>query len=1110
MGFEIPQTLIDEITKGRASLLLGAGASREANFPSAEELSDHLATKAGASYSTILAGQPLDAVAQHLYFQPGYGKQWVRQQIIDLFDSKHREVKRPPSHAHETMTKIRWRTIFTTNYDRLVEIAYDSSSQGVQRLLPIYAPDPQILRHETDVVRFIKLNGSVDEAARNSTHELVLTFAEQQDAYSRNEAFYNLLREEAIHGPIIFVGFRFVHPGSYIPGSSPEFQQLRDLLRAMGPAARWHYCVNPFDPSLPTAKTTSNTFYANQVAVINATFGEFLDALTAQLKVPIIPLVNRPPIVVPVGQKSLKIEAEEYGRDKRHFEILGTHLEELTPPSVAKSLNGHETWASFLQGHLIRRLCKNDIYTAILSTTRNAPQIFFLSAPPGWGKTFLLRDIAVDFYRAKRPVLWLNPHSVLEVDGGGKNPITLGKWDSLRIDHIISMIADAAANQNEDATPIIIADNCPERAKEVLALFRDLTSNSRSFVLIFSVRDNEFDSLVDEYPLLKKARQFRPIEHYDSKEEVRELIDFCTQHRIATIEDPAQREVVAQRIISEEANTALILALQVIFDKNHRPFSEIVKDFWQSLQNESARKLVLRVASLHRFGSAFSPRLYSLLRTFSPHNQAEVLKVYRECLDKSILFERIDQEEPCVYTLHSLVAEHIVKVSESNAIEIDNELIGVIKCMTGNARDLEIIRQMLKSITDYEINLSSEEKTTNLLLAAADSTNFDWVVCQQIAKYLVQRDVHESALAFVERALESNPDHAPLHHTKGNVLKRWGVQFLKEGEIDQARSKFEEARQCFAISRIRREADEYGYVTHLDMVLYLLDREKNEFQKANLLAEGVQLYNEGIRSVPKDQFKFLLEERFQRTFDLTGETTNELCSTIEEALALGKSSVYAAAFLADQFYNRGEYVHAIQILQKQRQVNDRGILAWIKEAELNAREGDFSEAAKCIDSARRRENAAENAEALWSLMYWNVLVATARENFQEAREASIRLANSGFFSKLFSRQFFPRGYIWKEAARIVKPENRSFKEHAKIWSGRIERIRAGDRYGQIALTNIIGETFNIDFNPRYFSRGDLRRGDRVEFVITILPNRLRADDVNSKPFLNTIDDLFVR
>ena len=88
------------------------------------------------------------------------------------------------------MTKVKWRTIFTTNYDRLIEIAYDATPDCIQRVLPIYTPDLQIHRHVENVVRLVKLNGSVDEAARNSSHELVLTFADQQEARSRNSEFY--------------------------------------------------------------------------------------------------------------------------------------------------------------------------------------------------------------------------------------------------------------------------------------------------------------------------------------------------------------------------------------------------------------------------------------------------------------------------------------------------------------------------------------------------------------------------------------------------------------------------------------------------------------------------------------------------------------------------------------------------------------------------------------------------------------------------------------------------------------------------------------------------------------------------------------------------------
>jgi hypothetical protein len=117
------------------------------------------------------------------------------------------------------------------------------------------------------------------------------------------------------------------------------------------------------------------------------------------------------------------------------------------------------------------------------------------------------------------------------------------------------MINEKAKEQSlteGEGVPIIISDNCPERVEEVLSLFRYLTNNNRSFVLVMAVRANEFDSIIEYHPLLKKSRAFRPEGSYDSREEVRALIDFCSQHQVATIEDTAQKEIVAQRIIVDE------------------------------------------------------------------------------------------------------------------------------------------------------------------------------------------------------------------------------------------------------------------------------------------------------------------------------------------------------------------------------------------------------------------------------------------------------------------------------------------------------------------------------------------------------------------------------
>lgn len=1104
---DIPQPLVEAVSKGRATLFLGAGASKEAGFPSSEQIAAFLTEQAGAQNSKLLSGQKLDSVADYLYIEPGYGPQWVNEKIIRYFEQFHKTVKRPPSPAHQIMTKVRWRTLFTTNYDRLIEISYDSNPDCVQRLLPVYRPDPQTLRHEEDVVRLIKLNGSVDEAARSSSHKLVVTFADQQNAHSYNGLFYSLLKEEAVNGPIVFVGFSFTHPGAYEKASSPEFFALLELLKEIGPAARWHYCVTPLDESSADSKLLKRKLQANQIEVINADFGQFMESLFNHLTSPPSSLEKRPPIIVPVGSVGISIPAEDYSKDKRHFDVIGHHLATEPSPSVSESLNGYENWMSFFNKHFIERACKKDLLRKLQTCFDEAPGIMAFVASPGWGKTFLLRDIAIELFQKGRTVIWLNPNSTIEIQATLKEPIVVGTWDIRRIDALVGMINDKAREASlpdDETAPLIVSDNCSERSEEALTLFRYLASNNRRFVLSLAFRDNEFKALSQQHPLLKRCKMFKPEGTYNSSDEIRTLIDFCTQHHVALIETPAQKEAVVQSIVQSEAETAIILALQIIFDKQHRPFTEIVKSVWQSIKNEHAKRLVLRVASLHRFGSNFYPRLYSVLNTFPSHVQFEILEAYKECCKEGVLFEEMEDGEPCVRTLHSLVAEKIAEIAKTRT-EVDDELLLLCERMTShNLRDLELVRHLLKQINDYTISLSSEERVEKLFNIAVESTSNDWVVCQQFSKYLLKRGEFEFAFAWANRALEKNPDNAALQHHKGNVLRRWGMKLKEERHDKEADEKFQEARKYFTLSRVGSMPTEYGYVTHLDMLLYLINN-SNEHERTSLIAEGAQIYKEGVRVVPEDSYNLLLEDRF-RIFDLQGDAVGKLCEKIEKAVEQGRSSVYGIAFLADNVYRKGDYEGAIKKLQEQRKRFDESVLLWVKEAEFHAREGNFSDAAKCLHSARTREKNAEHVMVLWSMLYWNLITSFVIEDYKEARIMAGGLVKTG----VMPRQRLPRGYIWKESAKKVRPNERNLKLHARIWLGRIESIQIGGRYGRIELTNPVGDTFNLDFSPKYFSQRNLRTGDFVKFAVAIHPYGLEAVSEDTKPFFNTTDDVFVK
>lgn len=1111
MEIELPQALVDDVAKGRATLFLGAGASREADFPDSGMIAEFLVEKAGEKLKEMLNGQPLDMVADFLYSEPGYGQQWVRRKIIEFFDRFHKSVKHPPSTAHQLVTRIRWSTIFTTNYDRLGEISYYSNPACVQRLLPFYFPDPQVLRREEDTVRFIKLNGSVDEAERNSSHNLVVTFADQQNSLSYNALFYNLLREEAINGPIVFVGFSFTHPGAHAKASSPEYQLLESLLREVGPAARWHYYVAPFDKADVETKLVLRKLKANNIVPINSSFGQFMDALFKRLTSPPIPLVKRPPILIKVGNTSITIQADDYAKDKRHFELIGRHLAVDPAPPVAKSLNGFENWSSFYNKHFIERAPKQDFLRKLRKVfgDTNKSSILAFVASAGWGKTFFLRDVAAQFSEEGHPTIWLNPFSTIEIKGETRTNIVVGTWDTRRIDAVIGMINARSRETNtpeEDSMPIIIGDNCSERTEEALSLYRNLSYNGRSFLLLIAFRTSDFELLAQENPLLKSCKVFKPEGKYNSADEVRALVDFCAQNQVALISDDSQKEIITRRIIDSEADIALILALQIIFDKQHRPFAEIVRGIWGSLENDAERQLVLRVVSLHRFGSTYYPRFYSLLNTFPPHSQIRILAAYKACIGKRILYEETENDEPCVRSLHSLVAEKIAQVSGATLANLDDELLLLSKNMTNNnLRDLELVRRLLKAINDYTISLSSEEKVNGLFQNSVRSTKHDWVVCQQFSKYLLRRNEFENAFAWAGRASEQNPNSGSLQHQKGNILRRWGMALKEEQKITEANMKFEEARKYFTLSRMGSMPSEYGFVTHLDMLLYLQSKSENDLEKANFIAEGAQVFAEAVRAVPQDAYNIILDPRFH-IFDLKGTAINQLCEKIKKALNQGRSTAYGVAFLADNLYRGGDYVGAAILLQEQRKKTEEGVLLWVKEAELHAKEGHFSEASKCLDSARMREKSAENAEVLYRMAYWGLIASFIIEDFKEARIAAGRLSRTA----LMWRQRLPQGYIWKDEARHIVSSKRQFRQHAKIWSGRVESIQVGGDYGRIEVKNAIGESFNVEFIPKYFERRNFRLHEYLEFVIAIYPFGLRAISLGSRMFANTTDDVFVK
>ena len=116
---KIPEELCKYIISGNCVLFVGAGASIEAGAPSAQEMSRELSKK-------YLNGkhqeEPLIKVASYIETKPGLG----RRLVVDYLINRLSPLK--PSKAHLLLPNFRWSAIYTTNYDTLIEQAYERVS----------------------------------------------------------------------------------------------------------------------------------------------------------------------------------------------------------------------------------------------------------------------------------------------------------------------------------------------------------------------------------------------------------------------------------------------------------------------------------------------------------------------------------------------------------------------------------------------------------------------------------------------------------------------------------------------------------------------------------------------------------------------------------------------------------------------------------------------------------------------------------------------------------------------------------------------------------------------------------------------------------------------
>jgi hypothetical protein len=199
---EIPKILLDFIKDGQVVLFLGSGATYGAIHPDGkkpplgQELADIIAKKfLGDDY----LGYSLQQIADFSISETDLYS--VQSYIAEIFNGFY------PAEFHNSIPQFIWKAIVTTNYDLIIERAYDHNKDRLQEPVVFINNFDRVEEKlkKPNSVCYYKLHGCIT-SINNPNVPLILTPDQYITAKSGRSRLFERIESLAYEYPFLFVG----------------------------------------------------------------------------------------------------------------------------------------------------------------------------------------------------------------------------------------------------------------------------------------------------------------------------------------------------------------------------------------------------------------------------------------------------------------------------------------------------------------------------------------------------------------------------------------------------------------------------------------------------------------------------------------------------------------------------------------------------------------------------------------------------------------------------------------------------------------------------------------------------------------------------------------
>lgn len=858
-GITIPLGLRHALESGECVLFVGAGIGSHLRRPDGSQAPDASSlAKEMADRFNVPASAPYDLarISQVVELRKGRAEldAFVRQRLADL----------EPDGTIRWISTIRWRAIFTTNYDLSIERAYTLNPEPPQNPVPVAATADLVRFDPRFEVPVYHLHGTVSGSARTP---MVITERDYITFRERRRMLFEVLKQQFATSTILYLGYANRDPNwrLVLDEAAAEF-----LPSTLPPAYRIVRDPDPLDDEILRFRG---------VETISASSADFISAAAAELgeQLPDTDRLRRAKAAVPshladafdrAPASTLRLLSSWTYVNQAPFDLA---------PNVSSFLRGDRAnWGLIGRRSHFERDIEGQVFDELLdyaTGSTRGPSVIVTLGPAGYGTTTLLMSLGARIVQERAGPVFMH------VPGA-----SLREGD---IEFAASLFSER---------PFFIVDNAADYFPALRSAIHRLRETGRPALFLIGERVNEWTQRRDR--ITGKGFLLEPL----SEPEIGRLLDCLTTHGELKTLVGLPRDLQAAAVRQKHGKELLVAMREAT---EGRGFDAILEDEFRGISGDLAPQLYLAVCCFYQLGTMARD---ALLASVLGVSLTEMYERTREATEGVVIFEEADESygQYVARARHRVIAD-IVWQRCGGAGERERLLAAALGAINLNYRtDRMAFESFIRSDRVVDGIRSFEDKV-RFFESACQKDPASPYVRQHYARMLAREKRPELALSQIDEALRIDPRARILHHTRGVILRDLA---LGTPSIDIARRRLVQSEDAFRQAIKIDARDEYGYQGLSELYLWWADRAPSDDEAAAYVARAEQTINEGLAVVRQRDGLWLVSAQVELWLGNKPEHLAAMAKAVRE----NPSSIIARYVLGRAYRKDGRPKDALEIL----------------------------------------------------------------------------------------------------------------------------------------------------------------------------------------------------